>query len=53
VVKYNVSVTSADPSIPGLNLTVPVEADNVIDALEQAKPAMQRTVDAIRGQLPQ
>jgi hypothetical protein len=52
VVKYNVTVNSADPAIPGLNLTVQVDADNVIDALEAAKPAMGRTVDAIRGQLP-
>jgi hypothetical protein len=49
--KYNVTVNSADPSVPGLNLTVPVEATDVLDALEQAKPAMQRTVDAVIGQL--
>jgi hypothetical protein len=29
-----------------------VEATDVIDALEQAKPVMRKTVNAIIGQLP-
>lgn len=49
--KYTVTVNSADPAVPGLNLSVQVEADNVLDALEAARPALKATVAAVVGQL--
>ena len=44
--KYNVSVNSADPNAPGLNLNVQVEATDIIAAIEAAAPALQKTLDA-------
>jgi len=49
--RYQVSINSADPTLPGLNLNVQVEADDALGALDKAKPELAKVIAAVVGQL--